>query len=187
MVLLKKKTLNHPKADAELRCLFLEQLHQFETDNRPIVFLDESGFKSHDNRPHGYSNKGQKCFGEYNWQLKNHTNAIWAIYNTQLFAVGLYDCSVNSDVFHSWVSHLLLPNLPKNSVIVMDNATFHKRQDIQELIEDAEHTILWLPPYSPDLNPIEQVWAWVKRKRKDWRLDCIDTLFFYFLWLCDSF
>ena len=143
--------------DAELRGLFLEQLHQFETDNRPIVFLDESGFKSHDNRPHGYSNKGQKCFGEYNWQLKNQTNAIGAIYNNQLFAVGLYDCSVNSDVFHSWVSQLLLPNLPKNSVVVMDNATFHKRQDIQELIEDAEHTILWLPPYSPDLNPIEQV------------------------------
>ena len=69
----------------------------------------------------------------------------------------------------------------------MDNATFHKRQDIQALIEDAEHTILWLPPYSPDLNPIEQVWAWVKRKRKEWRLDCIDTLFFYFFWLCDSF
>ncbi|WP_422548709.1 transposase [Psychrobacter glacincola] len=46
-----------------------------------------------------------------------------------------------------------MPNLPKNSVIVMDNATFHKRQDIQALIEDAEHTILWLPPYSPDLNP----------------------------------
>ncbi|WP_422547549.1 transposase [Psychrobacter glacincola] len=37
--------------------------------------------------------------------------------------------------------------------MVMDNATFHKRQDIQALIEDAEHTILWLPPYSPDLNP----------------------------------
>ena len=58
-------------------------------------------------------------------------------------------------MFHSWVSQLLLPNLPKNSVIVMDNATFHKRQDVQELIKDAEHTILWLPPYSPDLNPID--------------------------------
>lgn len=187
MALHKKKTLNHPKADAELRRLFLEQLRQFEKDNRAIIFLDESGFKSHDNRPYGYSKKGHKCFGEYNWQLKNQTNAIGAIYNNQLFAVGLYDCSVNSDVFHSWVNQLLLPNLPKNSVIVMDNATFHKRQDIQDLIQEAEHTILWLPPYSPDLNPIEQVWAWVKRKRKDWRLDCIDTLFFYFLWLCGSF
>ena len=119
--------------------------------------------------------------------LKNQTNAIGAIHNHQLFSVGLYDCSINSDVFYSWVIQLLLPELPKNSVIVMDNATFHKRLDIQELIEEAGHTILWLPPYSPDLNPIEQMWAWVKRKRKEWRIDCIDTLFFYFLWLCDSF
>ena len=49
----------------------------------------------------------------------------------------------------------------------MDNATFHKRKDTTELIEDAGHTILWLPPYSPDLNRIEQMWAWVKQKRKE--------------------
>ncbi|UEC26874.1 transposase [Psychrobacter sanguinis] len=109
-----------------------------------------------------------------------------AIHNNQLFAIGLYDCNVNADVFYSWVTQLLLPNLPKNSVVVMDNATFHKRLDIQELINDAGHCILWLPPYSPDLNPIEKAWAWIKRKRKDWRLHCIDTLFFYFLWLCNS-
>lgn len=187
MVLLKKKTLNHPKANAELRRLFLEQRQQFKADDRPIIYLDESGFKSHDNRPRGYSYKGQPCLGEYNWQLKNQTNAIGAIYNNVLFSVALYDCSINSDVFHSWVVQLLLPNLPENSVLIMDNATFHKRQDTQEIIEDAGHTILWLPPYSPDLNPIEQVWAWVKSKRKDWRLDCIDTLFFYFLWLCNHF
>lgn len=187
MASLKKKTLNHPKANEELRRLFLEQLHHFEKNDRAIIYLDESGFKSHDNRPHGYSYKGQQCFGDYNWQLKNQTNAIGAIHNHQLFAVGLYDCSINSDVFSSWVTQLLLPELPKNSVIVMDNATFHKRLDTQKLIEEAGHTILWLPPYSPDLNPIEQMWAWVKRKRKDWRMDCIDTLFFYFLWLCDSF
>ena len=69
----------------------------------------------------------------------------------------------------------------------MDNAPFHRREDIKELIEQAGHTILWLPAYSPDLNPIEKVWAWVKKKRQDWRLDCIDSLFFYFMWLCDCF
>ena len=74
-----------------------------------------------------------------------------------------------------------------HSVIVMDNATFHKGIDIQKIIEDSGHTILWLPPYTPDLNPIEQTWAWVKKKRQDWGIDCIDTLFFYFLWLCDCF
>jgi len=100
LVSLKKKTLNHPKVDKAKRQLFLEQLKQFEKDDRPIVYLDESSFKSHDYRPYGYAKKGAKCFGEHNWQLKNQTNVIGAIYNNQLFAVGLYDCSLNSDVFH---------------------------------------------------------------------------------------
>lgn len=110
----------HPKADDEKRLLFLDHLRQFELEDRPIIYLDESGFKSHENRPYGYSVRGKKCFGQYNWQLKNQTNAIGAIYNNQLFAVGLYDRSVNSDVFHSWVEQLLLPSLPKDSVIIMD-------------------------------------------------------------------
>lgn len=125
--------------------------------------------------------------GSYNWQLKNQTNAIGAIYNNQLFAVGLYDYSINSDIFYGWVEQLLLPNLPTNSVIVMGNATFHKRQDIQELIEQAGHDILYLPPYSPDLNPIEPKWAWIKGLRKSWQMDCVDRLFFLVLWICGGY
>lgn len=149
--------------------------------------MDESGFKSHEYRICGYAQRGEPCLSQYNWQLKNWTNAIGAILNNRLFSVGLYDCSINSDVFHNWVEQLLLPQLPANSVIVMDNAAFHKRSDIKALIEAAGHTILWLPPYSPDLNPIEHTWAWIKQKRKEWRLHCIDRLFFYFMWLCGDF
>ncbi|STZ77207.1 transposase [Bergeriella denitrificans] len=69
----------------------------------------------------------------------------------------------------------------------MDNATFHKRQDTQDIITQNGHTILWLPPYSPDLNPIEHMWAHIKKLRQAWRLDCIDRLFFYFMWICNSF
>lgn len=101
--------------------------------------------------------------------------------------MGLYECNINSQVFHSWVEQVLLRELPQNSVIVMDNATFHKRQDIQDLITNRNHTILWLPPYSPDFNPIEQVWSWIKRLRQDWRLACVDSLFFYFMWICGGF
>ena len=54
---------------------------------------------------------------------------------------------------------------------------FIKRADIQELLEQQGHKILWLPAYSPDLNPIEQMWAWVKRKRKEWLIDSVDELF----------
>ena len=66
----------------------------------------------------------------------------------------------------------------------MDNAAFHKRADIQELLEQQGHKILWLPAYSPDLNPIEQMWAWVKRKRKEWLIDSVDELFRVFFESC---
>ena len=187
MGLLKKKTLTHPQASPEKCQYFLETLAAYEASHRPIIYLDESGFKAHDYRLYGYSLKGEKCVGKYNWQLKNMTNAIGAIYKQQLFAVGLYDCSINGDVFHHWVENILIPELPCESVIVMDNATFHKRQDTQESIKNAGHSILYLPPYSPNFNLIEQTWAWIKQKRKEWRLDCIDSLFFYFIWICNSF
>ncbi len=60
----------------------------------------------------------------------------------------------------------LLPKLPPASVVVMDNATFHKRQDIQNAIAQAGHTLEYLPAYSPDLNPIAHKWAQAKAIRK---------------------
>ncbi|WP_174520393.1 transposase, partial [Bergeriella denitrificans] len=67
------------------------------------MYLDESGFKVNSYRPYAYAGRGEACYDTYNWQTKNQTNAIGAIYNNELFAVGLYDCSINSNVFLSWV------------------------------------------------------------------------------------
>ena len=73
-------------------------------------------------------------------------------------------------------SKTLLPELPKNSVVVMDNAAFHKSSEIADLLKKNGHRILWLPPYSPDLNPIEHKWAWIKSIRNKLRLNNIDLL-----------
>lgn len=149
--LVKKKTLRYPQAKAEERLSFIQEIQHYENCNQPIVYIDESGFRQSDYRHYGYATKGTPCIDTYNWQQNKQTNAIGAIYQNQLFAVGLYDCSINSDIFHHWVEHILLSELPVASIIVMDNATFHKRKDTQELIEKAGYHILWLPTYSPDL------------------------------------
>ena len=99
------------------------------------------------------------------------------------FAFTAFDCSIDSDVFHTWVTKILLPELPARSVIVMDNATFHKRQDTLNALQAEGHTVLWLPPYSPDFNPIEKTWAWIKRLRKQWRLADVNALLFWFFTL----
>ena len=152
-------------------------LEKFEQQDRDIIFIDESGFCKEWLRTHGWSVKGQRCYGQYDWHLRNTTNAIGALHNSKLFAIGLFECSVNGDIFETWVEQVLLPELPKNSVVVMDNAAFHKRETTKELIENADHEILWLPPYSPNLNPIEKKWAQVKYIWRLLKIDCIDTLF----------
>ncbi|UJF17080.1 transposase [Vibrio sp. SS-MA-C1-2] len=107
-------------------------------------------------RTHGYSDKGTRCYGVHNWQSKGRVKVIGAIINHLFLTFSIFSGNINSDVFHSWVEQDLLPKAPKESVIIMDNASFHKRTDTLRLIEEAGITILWLPPYSPELNPIEK-------------------------------
>jgi transposase len=57
--------------------------------------------------------------------------------------------------------------IEKGSIIVMDNTKFHKRRELEKLARDSECSILFLPAYSPDLNPIEQFWSWLKRKLRE--------------------
>ncbi len=117
-------------------------------------------------RTHGYAPKGKPCFGTQDWHAKGRTNVIGALIGKALLTVSLFNKNINADIFTAWLKQDLLPKLPDNCVIVMDNATFHKRKDTQALIRNAGHTLLYLPPYSPDLNPIEPKWAHTKNIRK---------------------
>jgi transposase len=74
--------------------------------------------------------------------------------------------NVNSEVFFIWITPEWLPKLPSKCVIVMDNASFHQRLDIQSARRNAGHTLLLLPPDSPQLNLIEPKWAQAKAIRK---------------------
>jgi len=88
----------------------------------------------------------------------------------QLIAASFYETNVNADIVLSWAKNVLLPSLPEKSVIVLDNASFHKRQDFKDSISSQQHTLLYLPPYSPDLNPIEKKWAQIKSIRRKFKL-----------------
>lgn len=131
-----------------------------------IVYLDESGFAHDMPRTHGYSSRGRRCFGTQDWHAKGRTNVIGALIEKLLLTVGLFNTNINADIFYAWVVQDLLPKLPTYCIIVMDNATFHKRQDIQNAIFNAGHILEYLPSYSPDLNPIEAKWAQSKAVRK---------------------
>ncbi len=73
------------------------------------------------------------------------------------------DGAVNGDIFEAFVEHVLVPTLRPGDVVVMDNRSSHKRARTRELIESAEAELEFLPPYSPDLNPIEMVFSKIKQ------------------------
>jgi transposase len=127
-------------------------------------------------RTHDYSKKGERCYGVHDLGAKGRTNAIGALIGKALLTVTLISANVDTQVFTSWVQQDLLHKLPEKSVIVIDNATFHKGKDMQIMIENSGHTLLYLPPYSPDLNPIEKKWAHAKKIRRSTSCS-IDDLF----------
>ncbi|UOY08503.1 transposase [Muricauda sp. SCSIO 64092] len=131
-----------------------------------MVYVDGSGFAMDGPRDHGYGPKGQRCYAKKDWHARGRVNAIGAITDFKFFNACLFDTYINLDVFYAWPTQELLPNVPQNAVIVLDNATFHKRKGAQDAIEQKGCTLEFLPPYSPDLNPIEKKWAQAKSIRR---------------------
>lgn len=105
------------------------------------------------------------------WGAMGRTNVIGALLEKTLLTTALFNTNINTEVFTAWLSQDLLPKLPKNSVIVMDNATFHRSKTIEEELKKAGHTLNYLAPYSPDLNPIERKWAQAKAMRRRTRCE----------------
>jgi transposase len=142
----------------------------------PLVYIDESGFSEDMPRIFGYAPAGMRCFGTHDVMSKRRTNVIGALTEDRLLTAALFDGSINVDVFEAWLQQALLPVLPNGAVVVMDNAPFHTSERIQEAVEAAGCFLEYLPPYSPDLNPIEHKWAQAKALRR--KLGCsTDELF----------
>jgi len=73
----------------------------------------------------------------------------------------------DTNLFNAWLKQVLIPNLSPGQVLILDNASFHKSSESLKLLQDAGCKILFLPPYSPDLNPIEKHWANMKTKVRE--------------------
>jgi transposase len=89
-------------------------------------------------------------------------NMLAGWFQKKLIAPLVFKGSCNHVIFNTWLEKSLLPALPPNTTIVMDNAAFHKTPSTQRLIEAAGCHLLYLPPYSPDFNPIEHCWHTIK-------------------------
>jgi len=148
------------------RIEYLRALRKVVKDKRSKVYLDESGFERTSHRVYGWGLRGKKVYGERSGKKRPRTSLISAKQGNRLLAPVLFEGSTDARLFNYWLENHLFKELAQDSTIIMDNATFHKTALTRQLIEEAGHTILFLPPYSPDFNPIEKDFAIMKRRRQ---------------------
>ncbi len=92
---------------------------------------------------------------------------IAALHGENINVPMAYSGTMNRDLFVSWLQNMLVPSLQKGQVVIMDNASIHKSGLVKKMIEKAGCTLMYLPPYSPDFNPIENYWAVMKLSAND--------------------
>lgn len=132
-----------------------------------LYYIDECGIDKYLYREHAYSLRGVVAEGKISGRKFKRINVVAAKCGDEIVAPMIYDGTTDSILFEYWFQNSLLKSVPKGSVFVLDNATFHRKQRLRELAASAGCVILFLPPYSPDLNPIEKYWAWLKRKLRE--------------------
>lgn len=126
-----------------------------------LVFLDESGIRTNITMNYGWSQKGERCFGCTPGAWKSYS-ILSAISSNKVIESVLIDGSLNKPTFKYFMEDLLLPQLDRNTIIIMDNLSVHKNSFDLYKFDGKSIKIKYLPPYSPDLNPIENMWSKVK-------------------------
>ncbi|MFV1969282.1 MAG: IS630 family transposase [Pirellulaceae bacterium] len=136
--------------------------YQDRIDPRRLVFIDETWTKTNMAPLRGWAPKGEPLIGRAPHGHWKTMTFIAALRHNRIDAPFVLDGPVNGDAFRAYVECLLAPTLAPGDIVVMDNLGSHKGKNVRETIRVAGAHLLFLPPYSPDLNPIEQVFAKLK-------------------------
>ena len=127
-----------------------------------IAYVDETGITQYLFRQYCRAKRGEKIIGKVSGRKFKNVGIVAAKLGEKIIAPLQYDGTMDSSLFETWFETHLLPALPKHSTIVMDNASFHRKSKLIMLAEIYGCKIIFLPPYSPELNDIEYFWAWLK-------------------------
>ena len=136
--------------------------HQGKIDPTRLVFIDETWAKTNMAPLRGWARRGQRLRGRAphgHWKTMTFLAALRC---DRITAPWVLDGPINGDAFRTYVERVLVPTLKPGDIVVMDNLGSHKGKAVRAAIRAAGARLLFLPPYSPDLNPIEQVFAKLK-------------------------
>jgi transposase len=138
------------------------------------VYVDESGIAASETYDYGWCKKGERFYALKSGKSRQRLSIVGALNEKQFMAPLLLNGYCNTQVIDYYVEHCLVPELKPGQVVIWDNASIHKSAQAQRLIERAGCELKFLPPYSPDFNPIEHYWFKIKntiRKQLSQRQD----------------
>lgn len=141
-----------------------------------LVFIDETWAKTNMTRPRGRSLRGTRLVAAVPHGHWKTTTFLAALRTSGLTAPLVIDGAVNGELFLAYVAQQLAPTLRPGDIVIMDNLSSHKRAGVRETIEKVGATLMFLPPYSPDFNPIEQAFAKFKWLLKSAAERTVDAL-----------
>lgn len=147
-----------------------------EVDVDRLIFIDETWAKTNMTRLRGRAPRGQRLIDKTPHGHWKTTTLIGALGRHGLCGSMVVDGAVNRDVFEAFVEQVLLPQLKPGDIVVMDNLSSHKGERVTELIESVGAEVRYLPPYSPDLNPIEMIFAKIKQLLRSLACRTVDRL-----------
>jgi transposase len=165
----KKKTLIASEQDRADVVNLRVQWHESQPaiDPNRIVFIDETWAKTNMTRRYGRSLMGTRVIERApcgRWQTTTFLGALRA---TGFVAPLTVEGAINGDIFRGWVEQHLAPTLSPGDIVVMDNLSSHKVVGIRKAIQAVGAELRYLPPYSPDLNPIELAFSKLKKMLRD--------------------
>lgn len=148
-----------------------------EEDLNKLVFIDESGSNAAMSRRYGRGPRGARVVGKKSYQFKRKTlTMIGALSLKGLIAMMTIEGGTSGAVFLAYVREVLVPELRAGDIVIMDNLAAHHVAGVKEAIEGAGASVLYLPPYSPDFNPIELCWNKLKTYLRSIAARSIDAL-----------
>ena len=146
----------------------------FSTNN--LVFLDESGCNTDMTRRYAYSLGGSRAVDSAPLSKPRNTTILSSIQLDGIFHYTTFSGGTTVEHFKHYLKDILLPHLNGNSVLVMDNMKSHHAKAVKNLLDSSGIRYIYLPPYSPDLNPIEKLWSKVKAFLRKFKARTLDAL-----------
>jgi len=152
-----------------------------------LVFIDETWIKTNMTRLYGRAPCGKRLIDAVPHGHWKTSTFIGALRCDGLGATGVFDGAINGEMFLAYVEQVLVPTLKPGDMVIMDNLRCHKVAGVREAIEAAGASVMFIPPYSPDLNPIELAFAKLKASLRARAIRFVDVLWNALETLVDCF